>query len=162
MNSKKQNVTRKIIFAIFLVINLGIFDYFLTKLPCLMQFITMLSFATFSFALESSVSAGELVLAIIIFISEIICLPSLFTGKSKYKLVCNIILQIMCIADIGFCLNLVFKQNDITFHIFESIIDLLFMGLVLYDLSKVYNIKLNKIFKNKKLCKPKSEQNEAQ
>ncbi len=161
MNNKKQNVIRKIIFAIFLVINFGIFISFITEIPCLMHGITFFAIGYFAFFADSAFLGGTLC-AVIIIILEIICLPSLFTGKSKYKLVCNIILQILCAVDIYICIVYIFKQYKITFSIFEILIDLLFMGLVLYDLSKVYNIKLDKIFKKRKLRKPKSEQNEAQ
>ena len=160
MVSKNHILTRKIIIAIFLIVNLLLVSSFPTTLfPSLIQRVSLYAMGCFAFG--DSVSGGEILTAFIIGASEVICLPSLFTGKSKYKIISNIILQIMCIADICWCSVLIFKQVEITIHIFEILIDLLFMGLVLYDLAKVYNIKLDKIFKNKKFGKPKHEQNEA-
>lgn len=125
----------KIIMGLFLIINL-ILSFDFTSNPYLLRYINLYAISSFAFA--DSSSAWEFIITFIILILEIIFIRSLFIKKSKYKLICNILFQSMCIVDICFCIYFMIEQVEPTICIIEIIIDLIFMGLILFDIIKTY------------------------
>ncbi len=132
MGFKIQIIIRKIIIAIFLVVNISLLLIFSS--PCLIGHMHSLATATFIFG--DSVTRQELLFAAGIFIFEIFSMPSLFIGKSTYKILGNIILHILCVIDIGFCINLIIENIDLSHMIIEIIIDIVFMMIMIYDIIK--------------------------
>lgn len=80
----------------------------------------------------------ELILALCFFVLEFILIIALFIKKSKFKLISNIILEILCVADICICIFAII--NNI--HAFESklgiILDLIFILLITVDIIITY------------------------
>ncbi len=80
----------------------------------------------------------ELILALCFFVLEFILIISLFIKKSRFKLISNIILEILCIVDICICIfSIVNNMNA-----FESkigiISDLIFILLITVDIIITY------------------------
>lgn len=135
LNLNHSTLKRRIIITIYLIFNLFLAFYF-TKFPSLLQYITLYAISNFTFADSSSV--WELISSFIIIVIEIISIWSLFINKSKYKLFCNILLQIMCISDICWSVYLIIHQTRMVKDIFEIILDLIFILLITVDIIKTY------------------------
>ena len=99
-----------------------------------MGHIQLLASGTFIFG--DSATPQELLLAIGIFVLDLISISSLFCNKSTYKIIGNIILHIMCIIDISYCINFIIGNVDSSHMIIEIIIDVAFMILIIYDIIK--------------------------
>ncbi len=125
---KHSTLTRRIILTFFIIINLILLFVFETEYTLLNQ-INFITFGVFAFN-------ENIILSLTIWITETLSLFSLFTSKNKYKLICSVILQIMCIADICFCIYYMIEQIEPIMCIIEIIIDLIFMGLILFDIVK--------------------------
>lgn len=134
-NLKNSSLNRRIIIAVFLGVNLFLSFFLNLSLTLLFQ-INFLATAHCAFG-------GKVILALVFFILEIASIWSLFVNKSIYKLICNIVLQIMCFADICYCVHFIIKQIDPMECIIEIIIDLVFICLVLLDIVKSYKEKSN-------------------
>ena len=80
----------------------------------------------------------EFILALCFFVLEFILIIALFIKKSKFKLISNIILEILCVVDICICIFSI--VNNI--HAFESklgiILDLIFILLITVDIITIY------------------------
>lgn len=120
----------KIIMSLFLVTNL-ILSFDFTSNPCLMKYINAYAFMGCAFGEKFIFNLGILII-------ELASICSLFINKRKFKLICNIVLHIMCVADICFCIYYMIEQIEIIICIIEIIIDLIFMGLILFDIIKTY------------------------
>lgn len=120
----------KIIMSLFLVTNL-ILSFDFTSNPCLMKYINAYAFMGCAFGEKFIFNLGILII-------ELASICSLFINKRKFKLICNIILHVICIVDIGFCIFYIMEQKEIVICIVEVIIDLIFMGLILFDIIKAY------------------------
>lgn len=125
----------KIIMGLFLITNL-ILSFDFTSNPYLLRYINLYAISSFAFA--DSSSAWEFIITFIILILEIIFIRSLFIKKNKYKLICNILFQLICIADICFCIYFMIEQIEPTICIIEVIIDLIFIGLILFNIIITY------------------------
>jgi len=96
----------------------------------------------------------ETILALSFFLIEFVLIISLFVKKSKFKLISNIILEILCVIDICVCMSLIISQTylvrsveDIFIKsdlrtILESslniFLDLIFILLITVDIIKTY------------------------
>jgi len=78
----------------------------------------------------------KFIINLVILIIELASVCSLFTNKRKFKSICNIILHILCIIDISFCIFYITERKEPILCIAEIIIDLIFMGLILFDIVK--------------------------
>ena len=110
--------------SLFLVTNL-ILSFDFTSNPCLMKYINAYAFMGCAFDEKFIINLGILII-------EFVSICSLFMDKSLYKLICNIILHIMCAVDIGFCIFYIVKQIELL-AIIVIILDLIFICLMLYD-----------------------------
>lgn len=136
----RSSLQRKVIIGIFIIIN------FILAIAVNVQYTLMFQI---NFIVSAYFAFGEkFILAFGFFIFEIAAIWSLFVDKSIYKLICNIILQIMCIADIYYCVFYMIKQTESIACVFEIIINVVFMCLILFDIVKSYKEKPDERFYN--------------
>lgn len=130
LNLKTSRLIRKIIIGLFLFTNL-ILSFFSISNPCLMKYVNAYAFMGCAFDEKFIINLGILII-------EFVSIYSLFMDKSLYKLICNIILHIMCAVDIGFCIFYIVKQIEFVIAIIVIILDLIFICLMLYDIIMSY------------------------
>lgn len=129
---KPSSAKRKIVFLFFIIINLVMFFY-----EDIYAVMGQINFIAFGYgALSEKIEIMLLILCF--FVCELILIISLFIKKGTYKLIANIILEILCVVDICVCISSI----NMEWHLFDSFmeiaLDLIFIFLISFDIYKTY------------------------
>lgn len=103
--------------------------------PC--SILYMLNSLVLSFAAFAEIKIA-IAIPICFYIFELILIISLFIKKSRFKLIANIILGVLCVIDICICIYSIINQIHAIENIFEIILDLIFIFLISFDILKTY------------------------
>lgn len=103
-HTKYLNIIRFLL-LIFIIIN--IISIFITNTHATVM--NHINYFVYGFAVFGNIA--ETILALTFFLIEFVLIISLFFKKSKYKLILNIILEILCVTDICICVVLIISQT---------------------------------------------------
>lgn len=122
----------KIILVIFVIVNF--FLYIIKGYSAAMCQVNLLILGYGALSDEKA----AILLSLCFLVCEVILIISLFIKKSTYKLIANIIFEVLCVADICICISSI----NMEWHFFDSLIeialDLVFIFLILFDIYKTY------------------------
>lgn len=146
--STKSSSLIKFLLLIFIIIN--IISIFTTNTHATVM--NHINYFIWGFAMFGNIA--ETILSLSFFLIEFVLIVFLFFKKSKYKLILNIILEILCVTDICICVVLlisqtysvecvedVFIKSDLKTILENSlniILDLIFILLIAFDIIITY------------------------